>query len=121
MILESSAKLAKKTVNDLSNNVPFKYTENLMFSILNTIFSWILSKTNRKVTVNTDALMELSNKKNIVLLPTHRSFYDFMLICKLCAKYKSYGLSIPLSFATTKFKQSPTISMCMSMMLWASA
>ena len=119
MIIESACNLAQKPIFDLTATIPiFKYDENIMISITNTVFSWILSKTTNKVIVeNAEKLKLLNNQKNnILLLPTHRSFYDFLIICKICIKYKMYGLSMPSSFATSKFKQSPLIAMSMKIM-----
>eukprot|EP01084_Bolivina_argentea_P057818 105605_1 len=119
MCLECACEFAKKPIYDLAATIPFKYDFNFILSITNTCFSYILSKTCNKVVIDKKSiqkLQELSGKKNIVLLPTHRAFYDFLLMCKICVKYQSYGLSMPLSFATSKFKQSLPIAKFMSMM-----
>ena len=115
IICDSSLNFIKLPISELRQNIPFKMTFSFFECIINKIFSYILNKTTNNVTVNVSKLEKLSDKKNILFVPSHRSFLDFMIICKICVKYSSYGLKFPISFATHKFKNSFLISKIMSL------
>jgi 1-acyl-sn-glycerol-3-phosphate acyltransferase len=87
-------------------------------NVLARIAGWILSKVLRRcysdVTVDIPSFSEISehpSRKCIVLAPTHRSFFDFLLLSYLFFRIPELQIKMPKIAAADEFKRLPILGL----------
>ncbi|KAL3804981.1 hypothetical protein ACHAWO_001839 [Cyclotella atomus] len=83
---------------------------------------WALTKifrlTTTQIEVDASSFVELARtlskshtepQPHVIIAPTHRSFYDFLIISYICFSYPEFGIEVPFIAAADDFRNIPIV------------
>jgi len=117
--LDRTDMIQKRGINFLSDAL-LAFTQpcgNIMERFASIFLSFIFRRTCSEITVDMKSFakslrdVDPSSRRRILLAPTHRSFYDFLIISLFCFTFPELKIDLPVIAAASEFSRIPLLKL----------